>query len=89
MALLSLVNTLAISKLLHKDLRIDPILDFIKNQSTKFFNRLPQIPNQSIRVIPASDNSVSSSAKRPRAALHHLYQPPIYEDFGDPEYSLL
>ncbi|GFV53951.1 putative RNA-directed DNA polymerase from transposon X-element [Trichonephila clavipes] len=35
---------------------------------------LPQIPNQSIRVIPAYDNSVPSSAKRPRAALHHIYQ---------------
>ncbi|GFT16546.1 RNA-directed DNA polymerase from mobile element jockey [Trichonephila clavipes] len=62
------------NEILHKDLKIDPILDFIKNQSKKFFDRLPQIPNQSIRVIPAYDNSVPSSAKRPRAALHHIYQ---------------
>ncbi|GFT24518.1 RNA-directed DNA polymerase from mobile element jockey [Trichonephila clavipes] len=62
------------NEILHKDLKIDPILDFIKNQSKKFFDRLPQIPNQSIRVIPAYDNSVPSSAKRPRAALQHIYQ---------------
>ncbi|GFU72880.1 uncharacterized protein TNCV_4910091 [Trichonephila clavipes] len=62
------------NEILPKDLKIDPILDFIKNQSKKFFDRLPQIPNQSIRVNPACDNSVPSSAKRPRAALHHIYQ---------------
>ncbi|GFT43336.1 RNA-directed DNA polymerase from mobile element jockey [Trichonephila clavipes] len=62
------------NEILYKDLKIDPILDFIKNQSKKFFDRLPQIPNQSIRVIPAYDNSVPSSEKRPRAALHHIYQ---------------
>ncbi|GFY13453.1 putative RNA-directed DNA polymerase from transposon X-element [Trichonephila clavipes] len=61
------------NEILHKDLKIDPILNYIKNQSKKFFDRLPQIPNQSIRVIPAYDNSVPSSAKRPRAALHHIY----------------
>ncbi|GFU58007.1 uncharacterized protein TNCV_5082731 [Trichonephila clavipes] len=61
-------------EILHKDLKIDPILDFIKNQSKKFFDRSPQIPNQSIRVIPAYDNSVPSSAKRPRAVFHHTYQ---------------
>ncbi|GFV16043.1 probable RNA-directed DNA polymerase from transposon BS [Trichonephila clavipes] len=61
-------------EILHKDLKIYPILDFIQNQSKKFFDRLPQTPNQSIRVIPAYDNSVPSSAKRPRAALHHIYQ---------------
>ncbi|GFW24850.1 RNA-directed DNA polymerase from mobile element jockey [Trichonephila clavipes] len=62
------------NEILHKDLKIDPILDFIKNQSKKFSDRLLQIPNQSIRVIPAYDNSIPSSAKRPRAALHHIYQ---------------
>ncbi|GFV12123.1 RNA-directed DNA polymerase from mobile element jockey [Trichonephila clavipes] len=60
------------NEILHKDLKIDPILDFIKNQSKTFFGRLPQIPNQSIRVIPAYANSIPSSAKRPRAALHHI-----------------
>ncbi|GFW29500.1 hypothetical protein TNCV_744421 [Trichonephila clavipes] len=58
------------NEILHKDLKIDPILDFIKNQSKKFFDRLLQIPNQSIRVIPAYDNSVPSSAKRPRPSPH-------------------
>ncbi|GFX64292.1 hypothetical protein TNCV_1500161 [Trichonephila clavipes] len=56
------------------DLKIDPILDFIKDQSTKCFDRLHQIPNQSIRVIPACDNLVPSFAKRLRTALHHIYQ---------------
>ncbi|GFU00499.1 RNA-directed DNA polymerase from mobile element jockey [Trichonephila clavipes] len=51
------------NEILLKDLKIDPILDFIKNQFKRFFDRLPQIPNQSIRVIPAHDNSVPSSAK--------------------------
>ncbi|GFW63606.1 RNA-directed DNA polymerase from mobile element jockey [Trichonephila clavipes] len=60
------------NEILHKDLKIDPILDFIRNQSKRFFDRLPQIPNQSIRVIPAYGNSVQSSAKRP--SLHHIYQ---------------
>ncbi|GFS48082.1 RNA-directed DNA polymerase from mobile element jockey [Trichonephila clavipes] len=62
------------NEILHKDLKIDPILDFIENPSKTFFDRLPQFPNQSIRVIPAYDNSVPSSAKRPRAALHHIDQ---------------
>ncbi|GFU76727.1 hypothetical protein TNCV_2391221 [Trichonephila clavipes] len=59
------------NEILHKGLKIDPILGFIKNQSKKL---LPQIPNQSIRAIPAYDNSVPSSEKRPRAALHHINQ---------------
>ncbi|GFV16890.1 hypothetical protein TNCV_4364901 [Trichonephila clavipes] len=50
------------------------ISKLIKNQSKKFFDRLLQIPNESIRVIPAHDNSVPSSAKRHRAAPHHMYQ---------------
>ncbi|GFU28496.1 RNA-directed DNA polymerase from mobile element jockey [Trichonephila clavipes] len=60
------------NEILHKDLKIDPIFDFIKNQSKTFFDRLPQIPNQSIRVIPAYDISDPSSAKR--AALPHIDQ---------------
>ncbi|GFT29822.1 RNA-directed DNA polymerase from mobile element jockey [Trichonephila clavipes] len=52
------------NEVLHKDLNVPPLLDFIKKQSEKFFNQLPQ---------PAYDSSISSSSKRPRAALYHSY----------------
>ncbi|GFU63228.1 probable RNA-directed DNA polymerase from transposon BS [Trichonephila clavipes] len=60
------------NEILHKDLKIDPILDFFKNQSKKFFDRLHQLPNQSIRVIPAYDNSVPSSEKRQSCSSPHI-----------------
>ncbi|GFS67979.1 hypothetical protein TNCV_1362211 [Trichonephila clavipes] len=41
------------SEVLHKDLNVPPLLDFIKKQSENFFNQLPQISNESIREIPA------------------------------------
>ncbi|GFV70817.1 RNA-directed DNA polymerase from mobile element jockey [Trichonephila clavipes] len=62
------------NEVLHKDLNIPPLLDFIKKQSENFFDRLPQISNESIRKIPAYDNSIPSSSKRPRAVLNHSYQ---------------
>ncbi|GFU56622.1 RNA-directed DNA polymerase from mobile element jockey [Trichonephila clavipes] len=37
------------NEVLHKDLNVPPLLDFIKKQSQNFFNRLPQISNESIR----------------------------------------
>ncbi|GFV06515.1 RNA-directed DNA polymerase from mobile element jockey [Trichonephila clavipes] len=61
------------NEVLHKDLNVPPLLDFIKKQSENFFNRLPQISNESIREIPAY-NSIPSSSKRPRAVLNHSYQ---------------
>ncbi|GFW02198.1 RNA-directed DNA polymerase from mobile element jockey [Trichonephila clavipes] len=33
------------NEVLHKDLNVPPLLDFIKKQSENFFNRLPQICN--------------------------------------------
>ncbi|GFX94882.1 RNA-directed DNA polymerase from mobile element jockey [Trichonephila clavipes] len=62
------------NEVLHKDLNVPPLLDFIKKQSENFFNWLPQISNESIREIPAYDNSIPSSSKRPRAVLNHSYQ---------------
>ncbi|GFU21233.1 RNA-directed DNA polymerase from mobile element jockey [Trichonephila clavipes] len=62
------------NEVLHKDLNFPPLLDFIKKQSENFFDRLPQISNESIREIPAYDNSIPSSSKRPRAVLNHSYQ---------------
>ncbi|GFW68094.1 hypothetical protein TNCV_1879761 [Trichonephila clavipes] len=40
------------NEVLHKDPNVPPLLDFIKKQSENFFNRLPQISNESIREIP-------------------------------------
>ncbi|GFU83496.1 probable RNA-directed DNA polymerase from transposon X-element [Trichonephila clavipes] len=37
-------------------------------------NPRPRISNESIREIPAYDNSIPSSSKRPRAVLNHSYQ---------------
>ncbi|GFW85884.1 RNA-directed DNA polymerase from mobile element jockey [Trichonephila clavipes] len=62
------------NEVLHKDLNVPPLLDFIKKQSENFFNRLPQISNESIREIPAYDNSIPISSKRARAVLNHSYQ---------------
>ncbi|GFT29513.1 RNA-directed DNA polymerase from mobile element jockey [Trichonephila clavipes] len=62
------------NEVLHKDLNVPPLLEFIKKRSENFFNRLPQISNESIREIPAYDNSIPSSSKRPRAVLNHSYQ---------------
>ncbi|GFW32094.1 RNA-directed DNA polymerase from mobile element jockey [Trichonephila clavipes] len=50
------------NEILHKDLNVLPLLDFIKKQSENFFDRLPQISNESIREIPAYDNSMPSSS---------------------------
>ncbi|GFX86366.1 hypothetical protein TNCV_2562551 [Trichonephila clavipes] len=57
-----------------KYLKVLPIYDFIKRESENFFNRLPQITNESVREIPVYDNSILGSSKRPRAALNHSYQ---------------
>ncbi|GFW94434.1 RNA-directed DNA polymerase from mobile element jockey [Trichonephila clavipes] len=62
------------NEVLHKDLNVPPLLDLIKKQSVNFFNRSPQISNGSIREIPAYDNSIASSSKRPRIVLNHSYQ---------------
>ncbi|GFS92336.1 RNA-directed DNA polymerase from mobile element jockey [Nephila pilipes] len=61
------------NEVLHNDLKIEPILEFLKKQSFNFFNRIPQIPNESLQQLPAYDASIASSQKRPRAALGHSY----------------
>ncbi|GFT91385.1 RNA-directed DNA polymerase from mobile element jockey [Nephila pilipes] len=61
------------NEVLHKDLNIEPILEFIKKQSFNFFNRIPQIPNALLQQLPAYDASIASSQKIPRAALGHSY----------------
>ncbi|GFV68961.1 RNA-directed DNA polymerase from mobile element jockey [Trichonephila clavipes] len=61
------------NEVLHKDLNVPPLLDFIKKQSENFFNRLPQIPNESIKEIPTYDLSIPSSSERSRAVLNHSY----------------
>ncbi|GFS50261.1 RNA-directed DNA polymerase from mobile element jockey [Trichonephila clavipes] len=39
------------NEVLQKDLNVPPLLNFINKQSENFFNRLPQISNESIREI--------------------------------------
>ncbi|GBM01036.1 hypothetical protein AVEN_55542-1 [Araneus ventricosus] len=36
-------------EVLHDDLKIDPISEFIKKTSTRFFNKIPQIRNELLR----------------------------------------
>ncbi|GFV65638.1 putative RNA-directed DNA polymerase from transposon BS [Trichonephila clavipes] len=62
------------NEVLHKNLNVPPLLDFIKKLSENFFDRLLQISNESIREISAYHNSIPSSSKRPRAVLNHSYQ---------------
>ncbi|GBN20686.1 hypothetical protein AVEN_208263-1 [Araneus ventricosus] len=60
-------------KLIHNDLKIDPVLDFMKIISKKFFEKLPQIPNVLLQ-LPPYDPAVPSSRKRPRAMLDYIYE---------------
>ncbi|GFT12534.1 RNA-directed DNA polymerase from mobile element jockey [Trichonephila clavipes] len=62
------------NEVLHKDLNVPPFLDFVKKQSENFFNRLPQISNESIREIPAYDKFIPSSSNRPIAVLNYSCQ---------------
>ncbi|GBL92462.1 hypothetical protein AVEN_174737-1 [Araneus ventricosus] len=60
-------------KLIHQDLKIHPVLDFMKIISKKFFEKLPQIPNV-LLLLPPYDPAVPSSRKRPRAMLDYTYE---------------
>ncbi|GFU09285.1 RNA-directed DNA polymerase from mobile element jockey [Trichonephila clavipes] len=62
------------NEVLHKDVNVPPLIDFIKKQSENFFDRLPPISNESIQETSAYDNSIPSSSKRPRAVFNHSYQ---------------
>ncbi|GFV06052.1 hypothetical protein TNCV_3143431 [Trichonephila clavipes] len=58
------------SEVLHKDLNVPPVLDFITKQSVNLFSRLPQIPGKTRdRENPAYDNFTPSSSKTPRSVL--------------------
>ncbi|GBO06241.1 hypothetical protein AVEN_241797-1 [Araneus ventricosus] len=60
-------------KLIHQDLKIDPVLDFMKIISKNFFEKLHQIPNALLQ-LPPYDPAVPSSRKRPRTILDYTYE---------------
>ncbi|GBN77488.1 hypothetical protein AVEN_190848-1 [Araneus ventricosus] len=56
-------------KLIHQDIKIDPVLDFMKIISEK----LPQIP-KALLQLPPYDPAIPSSRKRPRSMLDCTYE---------------
>ncbi|GBN55988.1 RNA-directed DNA polymerase from mobile element jockey [Araneus ventricosus] len=59
-------------KVIHDDLKIEPISEFIKKTSTRFFNKIPQISNELLQT-PAYDPALPSSRKRPRTAMDAVF----------------
>ncbi|CAL1267288.1 unnamed protein product [Larinioides sclopetarius] len=59
-------------KLIHKDLKIKPVLDFMTINSKRFYDKIPQIPNELLKIKPYNP-SAPSSRKRPRAVLDYTY----------------
>ncbi|GFU94695.1 RNA-directed DNA polymerase from mobile element jockey [Trichonephila clavipes] len=59
------------NEVIYRDLKIKPFLPHIKDLSKRFFNKLPNFPNELISNQPAYDPAVPSSQKRPRALLEH------------------
>ncbi|GBM54580.1 hypothetical protein AVEN_238586-1 [Araneus ventricosus] len=59
-------------KVIHDDLKIDPISDFIKKSSSKFFNKIPQIRNELLQR-PAYDPAIPSSRKHPTTAMNIIF----------------
>ncbi|GBO05755.1 hypothetical protein AVEN_231432-2 [Araneus ventricosus] len=59
-------------KVIHDDLKIEPISEFIKKTSTLFFNKIPQISNELLQT-PAYDPALPSSRKRPRTAMDAVF----------------
>ncbi|GBM41340.1 hypothetical protein AVEN_46906-1 [Araneus ventricosus] len=59
-------------KVIHDDLKIEPISEFIKKTSTRFFNKIPQIRNELLQT-PAYDPALPSSRKRPRTAMDAVF----------------
>ncbi|GFW43081.1 RNA-directed DNA polymerase from mobile element jockey [Trichonephila clavipes] len=57
------------NEVIYRDLKVKPFLPFIKNLSKRFFDKLPNIPNDLIRNQPTYDPAVPSSQKRPRGLL--------------------
>ncbi|GBO42915.1 hypothetical protein AVEN_136175-1 [Araneus ventricosus] len=61
------------SATVHNDLKIDPVLNFTKITSKKFFEKLPQIPNELLH-LPPHDPAIPNSRKRPREMLDYTYE---------------
>ncbi|GFX63716.1 RNA-directed DNA polymerase from mobile element jockey [Trichonephila clavipes] len=59
------------NEVIYRDLKIKPFLPHIKDLSKRFFDKLPNVPNELISNQPAYDPAVPSSQKRPRALLDH------------------
>ncbi|GBO12837.1 hypothetical protein AVEN_140526-1 [Araneus ventricosus] len=59
-------------KVIHDDLKIEPISEFIKKTSTRFFNKIPQIRNELLQT-PVYDPALPSSRKRPRTAMDAVF----------------
>ncbi|GBM16645.1 RNA-directed DNA polymerase from mobile element jockey [Araneus ventricosus] len=59
-------------KAIHDDLKIEPISEFIKKTSTRFFNKIPQIRNELLQT-PVYDPALPSSRKRPRTAMDAVF----------------
>ncbi|GBM18639.1 hypothetical protein AVEN_164761-1 [Araneus ventricosus] len=59
-------------KVIHYDLKIDPIAESIKKTSIRFFDKLPQIRIELLQR-PAYDPAVPSSKKRPRTAMDVVF----------------
>ncbi|GFX06432.1 RNA-directed DNA polymerase from mobile element jockey [Trichonephila clavipes] len=57
------------NEVIYCDLKVKPLLPYIKNLCKRFFDNLPNIPNQLIRIQPAYDPAVPSSQKHPRVLL--------------------
>ncbi|GFW51205.1 RNA-directed DNA polymerase from mobile element jockey [Trichonephila clavipes] len=57
------------NEVIYHELKVKPFLPYIKNLSKRFFDKLPNIPNDLIRIQPAYDPAISSSQKCPRALL--------------------
>ncbi|GFU35518.1 hypothetical protein TNCV_317641 [Trichonephila clavipes] len=53
------------NEVIYRDLKVKPLLPYIKNLSKRFFDNLPNIPNELIRIQPAYDPAVPSSQKAP------------------------
>ncbi|GFW41787.1 RNA-directed DNA polymerase from mobile element jockey [Trichonephila clavipes] len=61
------------NEVIYRDLKIKPFLPHIKDLSKRFFDKLPNVPNELISNQPAYDPTVPSSQKHPRALLDHEF----------------
>ncbi|GFT22841.1 RNA-directed DNA polymerase from mobile element jockey [Trichonephila clavipes] len=61
------------NEVIYRDLKIKPFLPHIKDLSKRFFDKLPNVPNELISNQPAYDPAVPSSQKRPTVLLDHEF----------------